>query len=185
MRKNKGYQLDTCNGWRRGEGKISHAEGKNKTPEQILEDVEERFDYRVRNCQKEYERIAKKTTLIGEELRKYCRDLMLYEVRFDDKCNLIPLEEALAMLEKDRQRCLESKLYGKYSAYQKRIIHKDNQKFVYNSGNGPDGSRHQVRVPSMKRSNATWKRFYELFPCYKEHYDEWNNKDGLKLKKVW
>ena len=42
----------------------------------------------------------------------------------------------------------------------------------------------KIRVPSLKRSNAVWKRFYELFPYYREHYNELTKK-GIKLKKIW
>lgn len=185
MRKNKGYQLDIYKSWRGIESKFSWAGGSNKTPEQILADVNKKFDERVKTCKKEYEKISKHTTLVGEDLRKYCRDWMLHEVQFDDNCNLIPLEQALAILEEKRKRCLDSKLYGKWGAYQKRIINKDNQKFVYNGGS--DSSSYPwVRIPSMKRSVATWKRFYELFPYYKEHYNELTQGGNrLKLKKVW
>ena len=113
-------------------------------------------------------------------MREFCWDRMLWEVRFDDNGNLIPLEEVLAELEKNRNRYKDSQSYR----YFKRTVNKDNQKFVYNSGRG-NGGLGYVRVPSMKRSNSVWKRFYELFPQYKEHYDEWNNRNGLKLKKVW
>ena len=41
------------------------------------------------------------------------------------------------------------------------------------------------KIKEMKRSKATWKRFYELFPRYKENYAELNNKNGIKLKKIW
>lgn len=182
MRKNKGYQLDIHKSWRGKEAKFSWASGSNKTPEQILEDVNKKFDERVKTCKKEYERISKKTTLVGEDLRKYCRDWMMHEVQFDDDMNLIPLEEALIKLEENRKRCLDSKLYGKYSAYQKRIINKDNQKFVYNTGSY--GSRSCVRIPSLKRSRLVWKRFYELFPWYKEASYDAEQRRIYKLKKL-
>ena len=185
MRKNKGYQLDIYKSWRGKEEKLSRASGVNKTPEQILEEVNAGFDYRVRTCQKEYEKIAKKITLVGEDLRKYCKDYMLWEVKFDTDGNLIPLEEALIMLEKDRQRYLGKCLYSKWIGYQKRIIHKDNQKFVYNNRSGSSGSRNIVRIPSLKRSKATWKRFYELFPYYQENYNKLVKEKRLKLKRVW
>jgi len=185
MRKNKGYQLDIHKGRRGKESKLSWASGTNKTPEQILEEVNKTFDNRIKECKKSYEKISSKTTLTGEDLRKYCKDWMLWEVQFNHEGNLIPLEEALAILEEKRKRCLDSKLYGKYGAYQKRIVHKDNQKFVYNGGSG-SSSWPWVRIPSLKRSNAIWKRFYELFPYYKEHYNELTTGGNkLKLKKVW
>lgn len=185
MRKNKGYQLDVHKSYRGKKSVFSWAGGKNKTPEQVLDEVNKAFDERIKTCKKEYEKISKWTTLIGEDLCKACRDHMYWEVKFDKDYNLIPLEKQLKILEDYRHSCLSGKLYGKWGAYQKRIINKDNQKFVYNSGSGADGSRNWVRIPSIKRSNATWKRFYELFPYYKEHYNELNNKNGIKLKKVW
>lgn len=179
MRKNKGYQLDIYKSWHRKEGKLSWAGGENKTPEQILEEANARFDERIEICKRAYEKVSKKTTLVGKDLRKYCRDFMLWEVKFDTDGNLIPMEEAIALLEKDRQRYLGKCLYSKWNGYQKRIIHKDNQKFVYNSGNGT-GHLDSIRVPSLKRSNATWKRFYELFPSAKGL----KTFRGFKLKKV-
>lgn len=180
MRKNKGYQQD----WHKRSYRIkeqynSHAHGENKSMEQCLADIDKSFDARIKATYKAYGKIATKTTLVGEDLRKYCRDWMLWEVKFDDSLNLIPLEEAIKQLEMERERYKAWKSYR----YFKRFVHRDNQKFVYNSGGGYGGS--VVRVPSMKRSNAVWKRFYELFPYYKEHYSELNNKNGLKLKKCW
>ena len=140
--------------------KNSYASGENKSLEQYLEDIDKRFNERIENTRKAYERISRRTTLEGEELRDYCREWMLWEVRLDDNGELVP----------------------KYR-YVKRSVNKDNQKNVYNTG-GHDGY-FSARVPSMNRSNATWKRFYELFPYYREHYNELNNKNGLKLKKVW
>ena len=180
MRKNKGYQQDWHKrSYRTKEQHNSAAKGENKSMEQCLADIDEGFDLRIKAAYKEYAKIATKTTLVGEDLRKYCRDWMLWEVKFDDNLNLIPLEEAIKQLEMERERYKAWKSYR----YFKRFVHKDNQKFVYNSGSGYRGN--VVRVPSMKRSDATWKRFYELFPSYKEHYNELKNKNGLKLKKVW
>ena len=185
MRKNKGYQLDIYKSWRGKESKFSWAGGENKTPKQLLDDVNKKFDERIKNCKKEYEKISKKTTLVGKALYDYCRDWILWEVKFDNELNLIPMEEAIATLEEYRRRLLASKLYSRHGGYQKRIINKDNQKFVYNSGSS-SGSYPWVRIPSMKRSVATWKRFYELFPYYKEHYNELvQGGNRLKLKKVW
>lgn len=169
MRKSKGYQ----------KGK-SYAEGENKTLEQYLGDIDRRFDKRIKEAKRSYEYITKRTTLVGKDLREFCRNRMLWEVRFDNNGDLIPLEKVLAELEKNRNRYKDSQSYK----YFKRTVNKDNQRFVYNSGSG-NGGYGYVRVPSIKRSNAVWKRFYELFPQYKEHYDEWNNRNGLKLKKVW
>jgi hypothetical protein len=173
MRKDKGYPQK--NGWARGE---------NKSLEEVLKEIDEKFDERIKNAKREYAYIAQKTTLVGKDLFNYCLNFMR-EVRFKhdfeaETVELIPLEEIINMLEKWRREAKGRKAYS----YQKRIVNKDNQKFVYNSGSGY-GYNTSVRIPSMKRSVATWKRFYELFPYFKEHYDELNNYNGRKLKKVW
>ena len=173
MRKDKGYQKDLQH--------YSYASGENKFLEQFLADIDKMFDGRIAYAKKAYARIATKTTLTGKALRDYCNDCMLLEVRFDDECNLIPLEDVLAELERERERYKDKQSYN----YVRRTVNKDNQKFVYNSSNAGNSNYHRVRIPSIKRSNATWKRFYELFPYYKEHYEELNNKNGIKLKKVW
>ena len=181
MRKNKGYQKDLRHySYRTRRPANSYASGENKSLEQYLADIDKGFDARIANAKKSYARIATKTTLTGKELRAYCIDWMLWEVRFDDECNLIPLEDVLAELERNRERYKEKQSYK----YVHRTVNKDNQKFVYNSSGGGD-NHHRVRIPSIKRSDAIWKRFYELFPYYKEHYAELNNKNGIKLKKVW
>ena len=172
MRKDKGYQKDLQH--------YSYASGENKSLEQYLADIDKRFDERIADAKKSYARIASKTTLTGKALRDYCREWMLWEVRFDDEFNLVPLEDVLAEIERERERDKEKQSYN----YVRRTVDKDDQKFGYNSSGGSDDN-HRVRIPSIKRSNATWKRFYELFPYYKEHYAELNNKNGIKLKKVW
>ena len=83
------------------------------------------------------------------------------------------------MIEEERRRTIGKRLYSKWNGYQKRIVNKDNQKFVYNSGSGK-GYVDSIRVPSLKRSKATWKRFYELFPTAKGL----KTFRGFKLKKV-
>jgi hypothetical protein len=173
-KQNKGYQQE--NSW---------ACGENKSLEEVLKEVDEKYDERIKNAKLEYANIAKKTTLVGKDLFDYCLNSFLREVRFKHDFDagtveLIPLEEIISMLEKWRREAKARKTYS----YQKRIVNKDNQKFVYNSGNSY-GYHSSVRIPSMKRSAATWKRFYELFPYYREHYDELNNYNGIKLKKVW
>ena len=180
MRNNKGYQKDKCAfGWQKGKPINNFASGKNKSFEQYLKDIDDKFDKRIDETKRSYDKISKKTTLIGEDLRKYCRDCMLWEVRFDEYGKLIPLQDVIKELEERRERYKQHDSYK----YVKRIVNKDNQRFVYNAGRISSGKT--TRIPSMKRSNSVWKRFYELFPRYKEHYDEWNNKNGLKLKKVW
>lgn len=179
MRKDKGYQKDNKRSWHSKTPYNSFAGGRNKTLEQYMGDISKGFDIRIKKAKESYAKIAN-LTLMGKELRDYCRKRCMWEVRFDENCNLIPLEETIKHLEECRERCVSK---GSY-IYVRRTVHKDNQKFVYNSTNGGDNC-HRVRIPSMKRSKATWKRFYELFPYYKEHYSDLNNKNGIKLKKVW
>ena len=180
MRKNKGYQKDNKRSWHSKQPYNSFAGGRNKTLDQWLGDISKGFNKRIEDVKKDYAKISKLTTLTGKDLRDYCREWMMWDVKFDENFNLIPLESVIAQLEECRDRCVSRDSYR----YVRRTVHKDNQKFVYNSTNGGDNC-HRVRVPSMKRSKATWKRFYELFPYYKEHYAELNNKNGIKLKKVW
>ena len=178
MRKNKGYQRDFSRTYGHSN---SFARGTNKTLEQYVADINAKFDRRVEVCKREYARISNKTTLVGEALRKYCRDWMLWEVQFDDQMNLVPLEDALARIEENRRRCVDRNKYSKWGAYQKRIINKDNQKFCYNSSTSAGNcSRQRIRVPSLKRSVATWRRFYELFPELKGM----KTYRGIKLKQI-
>lgn len=180
MRKNKGYQQDIYKSWHRKERINSYAQGSNLTLEQYIDFINKCVDSRIETCKKEYEKISHKTTLMGEDLRKYWHDWLLWEVRFDNHCNLIPLDKALEMIKEDRREIIGRRLYSKWNGYQKRIVHKDNQKFVYNSGDGNNGYANSIRVPSLKRSKSTWKRFYELFPEAKGL----KTFRGCKLKKI-
>lgn len=168
MRKNKGYQQ-----------KHYSAVGENESLEQYIAQINKRFDERIKTAKKEYAIIATKTTLVGEDLKAYCRNMFLWGIKFDENLNLIPLEKALEMIEEDRRKCLGRGLYSKWRGYQKRIINKDNQPFVYNSSGG-GGNRNTIRIPSLKRSRKTWKRFYELFPILKGKKEY----KGIKLKKI-
>lgn len=183
VRRNKGYQRDY---YHRIYGIInSSARGSNKTLEQELDEENASFDKRIEDCKKEYEKILK-TGLTGKDLQKYCREKFLWEVRFDTDGNLIPLEDVLKKLEEYRRRGLSRVKYpGKISnGYQKRIINKDNQKFCYNSRSGSDENPNCIRVPSLKRSNTVWRRFYELFPEYEKMSRDPNKRRLYKLKKL-
>lgn len=182
--KNKGYQKDIKKSWHNKEEVIACPSGTNLTLEQYKDRINIGFDERIRTAKEQYEKISHWTTLMGEDLRKTVRDKLMWEVKFDEGGNLIPLEKAIVKLEEDRRRCLSRYMYTKWGGYIKRLIHKDNQKFVYNTGGSGRWNIKKVRIPSMKRSKATWKKFYELFPYYKEHFNELNNKNGIKLKKV-
>ena len=168
MRKNKGYDK-----------KHYCAVGENENLEQYIANINKRIDEQINLAKKEYAIITTKTTLVGEDLRKYCNDMFLWEIKFDENLNLIPLEKALEMIEEDRRKCLGYKQYSKCCGYQKRIINKDNQPFVYNTSGG-GSNKNTIRVPSLKRSKKTWKRFYELFPTLKGK----KTYKGIKLKKI-
>lgn len=137
MRKNKGYQRDTNNGFLK---KFNYPVGTNETLDQYVSGADRYFDDEFLNAKSK------------DELQE-----------IENKC----------------QRWKQHITYW----YVKRIVNKDNQKFIKNG----DGNAHwnsKVRIPSLKRSNAVWKRFYELFPYYREHYNELIKK-GVKLKKFW
>lgn len=52
--------------------------------------------------------------------------------------------------------------HGSYN-YQCKIVHRDNKDICnYKRCGGFCGYR--MRVPSLKRSTSTWKRFYKLYP---------------------
>lgn len=179
MRK-KGYQKDGRS-YYTNKPTNSFPIGHNKTIEQFLADIDKEYDIRAKLAKKSYEELkrvlAKHNDWSADEIKQYCRDYMLWDVKFDRNSNPIPLQIILKNIEKERERTKESRAY----TYVKRITHKDNQKFVYNSG-GCGDNHHKVRIPSLKRSKSVWKRFYELFPYYKEHFNELQH---LKLKKVW
>lgn len=56
--------------------------------------------------------------------------------------------------------------------YQAPINHKDNNGVYHSKKNkhrSPSSfNRSKIRVPSLKRSKRTWKKFYELFPSLKD-----------------
>ena len=184
MRKNKGYQQDIYKSWRRKERINSFAKGSNLTLEQYIDFINKCFDSRVETCKKEYEKISNKTTLVGEDLYKYCREYSMWEIKFNvdydkNEYTIIPLDKALKMIEEDRRKTIGRHSYSNWGGYQKRIVNKDNQKFVYNTG-GHTGHITSIRVPSLKRSKSVWKRFYELFPEAKGL----KTFRGCKLKKI-
>jgi hypothetical protein len=184
MRKNKGYQQDIYKSCRRKERINSYAKGSNLTLEQYIDFINKCFDSRVETCKRQYEKISVKTTLEGKDLYKYCREYSMWEIKFNvdydkNEYTIIPLDKALKMIEEDRRKTIGRHLYSNWGGYQKRIVNKDKQKFVYNTG-GHTGHITSIRVPSLKRSNSVWKRFYELFPEAKGL----KTFRGCKLKKI-
>lgn len=180
-RKNKGYQREYD---RRGR-ELCYPEGDNKSLEQVELSCDNNTLNRINIAKDSYNKIAKHPELSGKALKDYCREWMLWEVKFDDDFNVIPLETVIEQIKNDCRHYKSSRIYGarRFTGYMKRITNKDNQKFVYN-GTGNCVYRGKVRIPSLKRSKATWKRFYELFPYYQEHFDELTI-EGIKLRKVW
>ena len=61
MRNNKGYQKDKCTfGWQKGKPINNFASGKNKSFEQYLKDIDDKFDKRIDETKKSYDKISKK-----------------------------------------------------------------------------------------------------------------------------
>jgi len=180
-RKNKGYQREYD---RRGR-KLCFPEGDNKSLEQVELSCDNNTLQRINLAKNSYKEIAKHPELTGKALKDYCREWMLWEVKFDDNFNVIPLETVIEQIKNDCRHYKSSRIYGarRFTGYMRRITNKDNQKFVYN-GTGNCVYRGKARIPSLKRSKATWTRFYELFPYYREHFNELTS-EGIKLRKVW
>jgi len=59
-----------------------------------------------------------------------------------------------------------------------RGVHRDN-KNAYNTRGG-DGNNNSIRVPSLKRSDRTWRNFYRLFP----HLKGKDTYRGSKLRNI-
>ena len=179
-RKNKGYQRQYDKNGR----ELCIPKGASGTLDQYVHFYDEWLQKETDAVKRDYAIIEKHPDLTGDELIQYCR-FWLHRVQIDNQ-NIVPLETAIENLEKRYRRFKSSYAHGSNNChgYQRRIVRKDNQKFVYNS-NTDRYNVHKVRIPSLKRSKATWKRFYELFPMYKERFDELNGKNGVKLKKVW
>lgn len=179
MRQNKGYQRDI----HRRSRVNSFPTGENKSLEQCIAEVDKRFDDKIRNTMKEYDRVSNmiQDGLSGEELFEKCRAYLMWNVKFDDEHHLIPLDRVVRLLNEARRKVIDQTKYG----YQKRVVNKDNSKFCYNPGNNSDCEwHHRVRVPSLKRSDATWRRFYELFPGYEEMSHNPEKRRKYKLKKL-
>lgn len=79
-------------------------------------------------------------------------------------------KEDLKNREKLRQMIAEYEnqyLYSGMCAKNKAYTESRDNKHVYN-GKGMSHWRGCVRVPSLKRSNKTWRQFYRLFPSYRK-----------------
>ena len=179
----KGYQRDLhC-----GRPVNSYPAGENRTLEQCIAEVDKQFDVRIQETVNEYERVSRmiQDGLSGEELFERCRAYMMWNVKFDDNHHLMSLDRVVRLLNEARRKAIDQTKYSKWGSYQKRIVNKDNSKFCYNPGSNSDCEcHHKVRVPSLKRSDATWRRFYELFPGYEEMSHDAEMRRKYKLKKL-
>ena len=90
------------------------------------------------------------------------------------------------MKEDDRYRlvrCVNGRFAVRWNGvtdynFMPKADNRDN-KNSFNAKSGYGGST-SVRIPSLKRSNSTWKKFYELFPYLKGE----TSYRGVKLKKI-
>lgn len=182
MRKGKGYQKEgpTSN----GKSGNSWARGKTESIDTIEKNCIKAREKALENCKKAYE-IAEEYAITNTDLyQKYKEEhsdnILGRYLRFDWNRNsktylqLLPLEYAIKCI-------MKAKYMGPTYDYQKRIVNKDNQKFVYNSGSG-SSAWPWARIPSLKRSKKVWKNFYDLFPYYEElsHDPQMRRKYGLK-----
>ncbi len=184
MAKNKGYQKEGKHDYfNHG---ISYAGGKNKSIQDIIDDNDKSLKLSLSRLKKAYE-IAEEYGITNTTLRKKysldhntCSiDLLEFDWDYNSKTylQLLPYEVAKKNVINRHHRC--NNIYS----YQKRIVNKDNQKFVYNSGSG-SSSWPIVRIPSLKRSKQVWKRFYELFPRYEEMSHDPELRKRYSLKKI-
>jgi hypothetical protein len=174
MRTNKGYQRDFV--WYEHKRANSRAKGHNISLDCFIGQREDMLRKRIENIRKQYAIAEDKNITDTASYESSTFYLKLWELRFDwenDK-KLIPVEKAIDKAKKDFH--FRNPVYD----FQKRTVHKDNQRFVYNSSHG--GNCNDVRIPSLKRSRAVWKRFYELFPRYElmSHDAEYRMKYKLK-----
>lgn len=165
MRQNKGYHQ-----------KRMYAGGENKTLDQVIEDIENKIKWKIIQAEIEY-KICKKNNITDRTSYFKSKFRPLLEIRFDKEGNLISLSEVIKNIKNTVRR--NNSIYN----YQKKIIHKDNQKFVYN-GNCGGSNKNKVRIPSLKRSNRVWKNFYILFPWYEEASHDAKMRKIYHLKEI-
>lgn len=92
-----------------------------------------------------------------------------FELVKDYYKNELNLDLSLIRIFNTKQEALKM-LHDLDPNYQAPINHRDNNG-IYHSKKGKQvsGSHHSsIRVPSLKRSKRTWKKFYELFPSLKD-----------------
>lgn len=153
--------------------------GKNKSMKSIIDEYVDQYKNDTDRIHKQYEDYMEmmKNDPTPEIIHQFFKNQPIQMHRLDDHFNLVLMTEDEDIAYNNEQiRKGESR--RKYN-YVKRIVNKDNQPGVYNSGNGC-GYRSSIRVPSLKRSNKVWKNFYSLFP-FLEGLDKYC---GAKLKKI-
>jgi predicted metal-binding transcription factor (methanogenesis marker protein 9) len=168
------------------ERKNKAAAGTNYTIEQVIENVKKEFSDEIHvinsislyNCRKKIKNM--------EDF--YCypiSKIITYDDYVKNKENLSE-DEFYEYIEKEKNEyikkkteflryCVDSEKYG----YLKRIVNKDNQKNVFNTGNHGRYYYFDARVPSLKRSDRVWRNFYELFPEYRPKTKE----EAARLKR--
>lgn len=115
------------------------------------------------------------------DLENYNKDPL--NERLKEKCEIYQLADELKISDSEL-KYKWSKIQGDkakqlflYNQMPKRE-RKDNKHMCVGSGGR---NRTMVRYPSKKRSRATWKRFYLLFPSLAEE-DNWDGKTSNKMK---
>ena len=156
------------------------AAGTNKSLDSILERIEKRrlFDINATHRQYALYKEMMDNDPTPEMIDQFCKKYHMIKHKFINgykELVVMSEDEAIDYVNEKYRRCASSAKYG----YVKRIVNKDNQKGVYNRGNGC-GYCTSIRVPSLKRNNAVWKRFYDMFPEMKGR-EKYN---GAKLKKI-
>lgn len=103
-----------------------------------------------------------------DEVRQNINANKYFELVKDHYKNELNLDFSLIRTFNTKQEALKM-LHDLDPNYQARINHRDNNG-VYHSKKGKQCCyfhHSSIRVPSLKRSKRTWKKFYELFPSLK------------------
>lgn len=104
-----------------------------------------------------------------DEVRQNINANKYFELVKDYYKNELNLDLSLIRIFNTKQEALKM-LHSLDPNYQAPINHRDNNG-IYHSKKGKQAccSHHSsIRVPSLKRSKRTWKKFYELFPSLKD-----------------
>ena len=194
-RKNKGYQRQYD---RRGR-EVCYPEGDNKSLEQVELSCDNNTLQRINIAKRSYKEIAKHPELSGKALKDYCREWMLWEVKFDDNFNVIPLETVIEQIKNDGRHYKSSRIYGarRFTGYMRRITNKDNQKFVFNgTGNWQDDPKYAenfsisedgttVNWNGLDRENDyIYGSFDSTILTYSEELEKWVENEVDRIIKI-